>query len=669
VTGYQAWKNNIMANSLNISDKFLERYAAALRMEPDSRTSDLENGIAARTADPLWFLTRQWQVGEFEGEDAGSPIDADLTFETLSLSSAKFRNEEGLIISGNDPQQNGDAYPVEMLIEQEWLGIDLKVSAQIGEEFERQVFAFIVDDNQAREYVKSYRQAFPFDFRNAEEASSADEETRRFVRFMKNRVVNGRDVVNGLDFSSNSLTLPSSELQYTLPDDILISIGQYLVKWCTSMNIRKTRKRPGAWRNEQLDYRFRLDTGESSTTEEKILSAPEYRSGSLDWYTFNAHAELHESAKWRERTIKNILPTAINIMGLSRRWWELEDANIDIGHMEVGKVDVARMLLMQYALVYGDDWYSVPLPLEISTLAKIATLEVKNVFGETQHIRPAYHHVHEHIEANGGDPSDPMNHFSLFTLSPANGTAFSTNEAPVLYTPPVINLRQESAPLEEARFIRDEWSNMVWCIEHTVLNGIGNPVDGFKAQLKYLESGQEEKIEELLDEIAGLQKALATLQQTAPDYSIIKAQLQRKELELKNIAPERAYDESSLPEHRLATAVPENWIPFETFDASSIFGGDRNVRLRRLQMLRNTFDEEPTPIPAKTSLLELTGDPLLWLEEYVIPRSGLRICLTNQRVRWIDGQTFVWKGRKILSGRGEGESGLIFDKVFNLYNR
>ena len=24
--------------------------------------------------DPLWMLTRQWQLGEFEGEDSGSPI-------------------------------------------------------------------------------------------------------------------------------------------------------------------------------------------------------------------------------------------------------------------------------------------------------------------------------------------------------------------------------------------------------------------------------------------------------------------------------------------------------------------------------------------------------------------------------------------------------------------
>ena len=54
-------------------------------------------------------------------------------------------------------------------------------------------------------------------------------------------------------------------------------------------------------------------------------------------------------------------------------------------------------------------------------------------------------------------------------------------------------------------------------------------------------------------------------------------------------------------------------------------------------------------------------DPLLWLEEASVPRSGVRVQLTNQRVRWVDGKTYVWLGRKVLTGRGEGKSGLRFD--------
>lgn len=650
--------------SFVIPNKFLENYAAALRMEPDSRTTDLVNGIAARTADPLWYLARQWQVSEFEGEDAGSPIDVNLSYKTRSLNSIKLRDDDGVLISNTDSQPLG-SLPMEKLIEQEWLKIDWKVSAQIGQEFEKQIYVHIDSTEQAAEYVKSYRTAFPFKFKDSDQELNSDESTRQFVGFMKGRVVNGRAILNGLDFSDNSLTLD----QQLLSEDILSLIGLHLVKWCNAMNIRNIPERSKAWRNEQLDYHFRLDSGEDdSSVEEKTLIAPEYRSGSLDWYTFNAFSDIHDAAKWTEHSYENLLPTPINIMGISRRWWEFEDANIDFAHLEVGKVDMARSLLMQYALVYGDDWYSLPLPVSVSHLAKISSLQVSNVFGQTETIDPAYHHVHQHIIDNGGNPADPMQQFRIFTLSAADGTSASPDteqQRPILYIPPVLSLRQESGPLEEARFIRDEWSNMVWCIEHTVLNGMGKPVDGYKAQLEYFESRKKASIEELLSKIDFLKAELSGLEPGTAEYLNKKTQMEFKILELKELSPELAHEESLLPKYRLATSVPENWIPFKPYNTSKVFG-EMNVRLRRAQMLRNTFYEDPEPIQAKTRLLEISGNPLLWLEENVIPRSGLRICLTNQRTRWMDGQTFVWKGRKILAGRGEGQSGLIFDKVFNL---
>ncbi|WP_412537915.1 hypothetical protein R8Z50_18825 [Longispora sp. K20-0274] len=35
---------------------------------------DSEEGLRARVADPVWFLARQWQLGELQGEDASSPV-------------------------------------------------------------------------------------------------------------------------------------------------------------------------------------------------------------------------------------------------------------------------------------------------------------------------------------------------------------------------------------------------------------------------------------------------------------------------------------------------------------------------------------------------------------------------------------------------------------------
>ena len=47
-----------------------------LWLEPLPPATDLEQGMRARVADPVWFLARQWQLGEFHGHDAGTPAPA-----------------------------------------------------------------------------------------------------------------------------------------------------------------------------------------------------------------------------------------------------------------------------------------------------------------------------------------------------------------------------------------------------------------------------------------------------------------------------------------------------------------------------------------------------------------------------------------------------------------
>ena len=44
------------------------------RFETLPRDEGVGDGLAARIHDPLWLLARQWQFGEFRGEDVGSHI-------------------------------------------------------------------------------------------------------------------------------------------------------------------------------------------------------------------------------------------------------------------------------------------------------------------------------------------------------------------------------------------------------------------------------------------------------------------------------------------------------------------------------------------------------------------------------------------------------------------
>ena len=59
--------------------------ASQIRIEPSTNNSDLQDGLQARIHDPLWMLARQWQFGEFKGEDAGSPASAQVLADITSL--------------------------------------------------------------------------------------------------------------------------------------------------------------------------------------------------------------------------------------------------------------------------------------------------------------------------------------------------------------------------------------------------------------------------------------------------------------------------------------------------------------------------------------------------------------------------------------------------------
>ena len=48
------------------------------RLEGRPRTVEFDRALRAEVRDALWMLTRQWQLGEFRGDDAGSPVLAQL---------------------------------------------------------------------------------------------------------------------------------------------------------------------------------------------------------------------------------------------------------------------------------------------------------------------------------------------------------------------------------------------------------------------------------------------------------------------------------------------------------------------------------------------------------------------------------------------------------------
>src|SRR3978361_2363062 len=57
-----------------------------------ARPPQSDRALTAEIRDPQWMLARQWQFGEFRGEDAGSPVSA--TFHVSTAAPTRYRGRE-----------------------------------------------------------------------------------------------------------------------------------------------------------------------------------------------------------------------------------------------------------------------------------------------------------------------------------------------------------------------------------------------------------------------------------------------------------------------------------------------------------------------------------------------------------------------------------------------
>ena len=101
----------------------------------------------------------------------------------------------------------------------------------------------------------------------------------------------------------------------------------------------------------------------------------------------------------------------------------------------------------------------------------------------------------------------------------------------------------------------------------------------------------------------------------------------------------------------LGTTVPETWRPFIPVRKP---GTTRSIKLQRARL--------PGPDrPIRGTVLRVPG--AYFIEEEEIPRAGRIVDRRFHRARWLDGTAFLWIGRRSVSGRGEGSSGLAFDHI------
>jgi hypothetical protein len=150
------------------------------------------------------------------------------------------------------------------------------------------------------------------------------------------------------------------------------------------------------------------------------------------------------------------------------RWWNFEDAVTNFGQLDADHVDLAKLLVMEFALVYGNDWFSVPVPTPVGSLERVTTLVVTDTFGVRTLIRPS-----EQTQVNPGETP-----WSMFKLSGQGARSDFIAMAPTL------GVVDDADALEEVLFLRDDMAAMAWAVEHQLQGDLDAPLDAYELYLQ-----------------------------------------------------------------------------------------------------------------------------------------------------------------------------------------
>ncbi|WP_417370440.1 hypothetical protein [Gelidibacter japonicus] len=615
--------NYIAINNMTevLQQKLLPSITLWNRLEARPRTDDFDRALKAEVRDPLWMLTKQWQLGEFRGDDAGSPAFAKIQMATTRLT--KYQADSKQV------QTYDEDVPLEAKIEQKKIpfksgaqDMSLDIRLMMG----RHWLKLIKTDFPAGlrdEYILLYKILLPDPDDKNFASIVAHREVWQQVAAVAERSMDGYVFYAYLK-DGNSASDGTSQLG----DVDLDAMGEKFIKWFENFFLQPIDDDNNAWLPSRMEYQFAVSAPDEGG--EKVMVADEYYQGHLDWYNLDidpqataleTEPDVVLPPNPQNRETNSFFPVNISFDGMPHtRWWRFEDGNTNFGDINPDTTDLNKLLFIEFGLIYANDWFLVPFTLPAGSIANVKGLSVTNVFGEKTWIEPA-----------GKGLDDAWKRWNMYALN-TKGNQREPADNSLLILPTVEKIL-EGKPLEEVLFIRDEVANMVWAIEKKIPLPTGSGKHGGEAAFELHKFYQKILNNEIGDGIV------------IPDDIEFKANIR----------------------YQIMNTVPENWIPFIPVHVD---GSSREVQLQRASMPRILENDAPgnaQKIKPRTQLVRegLEKDPVeaYFIHEEEIPRAGIRAYQTFQRTRWYDGKVVNWFGARKQTGRGEGHSGLAFDQI------
>ncbi len=511
--------------------------------------------------------------------------------------------------------------PLNVLVEPETIQADLRTAAALGQDFLR-----IAKSQLSTSDLWTVRRYYIAHYQSFIASNNADAPTKRFLDVASANAIDGIALYR--DFKASLPSLPAQQVtdlssSWHLSSGAIANLTTAAVLYVDYFE--KIFSIPpvneASWTRDRLEYKFELSAAKDKNSS-IVLSADEYRGGKMDWYSFslNPSSDLASSpgdaSKLIDESTLTVVPSHLHFRGMpNRRWWQFEDAQIDMGSIDVNKVDIPRMALINMVVNQANDWFIMPFQLNRGTITRIKTVTVTDTFGKTTNIQPA-----------NLNPIDPARPWKMFTISTETGStvALDPNWTNFLFLPPISGQILDGQIMESINFLRDQMADMVWGVEDTIQNPAGDPVPGF----------------------------------VSPSPS------SQTPTHAGSSGSSTGSGTPTLPQYVLMTDVPLNWIPFLPVQVPNT----EMTELQEAAMLLPpaSSNAQPQPILPRGVILQIPGsNQPYYVREEEVPREGTIVTRRFRRTRWTDGSTYLWIGRRRDAGKGEGSSGLRFDSILN----
>ncbi len=657
------------------------------RIEPSTQDAKYGRALSFEVYDPLWILARQWQYGRFKGNDCGSIVTAKIRTEKKRLKTVKYGNGEERKFSAEAPleyeveKRDRRITPYIRIVSA--VHLTKKIKRNFAENAD-EIIALFCDNYPLADFSKSSEGGIE------EIKVEQNTELKRLYSVYGKRIFDGYDALWGIVSGGFKNILKSKGMYSDDMQKVANAYREWFYRKYFPLSSAGRVNGNGCWSDEKLGYEVAVGTCDGSYCAEDYDSGKlswysfdgenmeeAFDSGLEFQFPINKGHDSEEqistsyikkdreksetikisSGRMRrsrisqkhfimgeivggemlERTENKIfkkdnpdaeikmlsyLPVVADFPGApSHRLWQCEGHNVRFGN-ETDFSFMANAVIMQYTSMYNHDWFLTPLEVEAGCVVDVTGIIVTDTFGERIFINKSAERNDNYAKEIRFD--DRWALFSTSRMEAWNNNNFTSCDG--LLIAPTVLRNEESKPLEEVQFLRDEMANMLWGVETVIDNGCGGTWDGQEMSTAVLASIDEQ-----------------------------------------NTKSDRVPADECEYSYVLQNRVPLNWIPFIP---RHIKGQAREIRFQRgrMPMFLNGKYESVRP---STSLLEARHD----FDENIIPRFineeeitgyGVKLVNTAQRTRWFLGETFNWTGYKTFISNTQANSGLMFDELIDV---